>query len=183
MEKEPNDNEKEEEKGDEKEDGVPAVAKKRKVRPKFDANLLNDPKIGLEKLMRLFDKFDEVNPLEGKEGLAIMMRYYQQWLYHIFPADFGDMCWKIDQFPGTKKICRNFVDDKKGYDRFVGNDDFQGNETEPRDEEDTTEIVPPENHMVQQVAIPTPLPQEKAEDSQVGPEVDIEADILDLLDD
>ena len=109
--------------------------KSRKQTPKFDPKLLLDKDKGIEKLLRMFNKFDQGNPLEGKECLTIMMRYYQQWFYQLYPADFGDMCEKIDQFNGMRNICREFVDDRNGYSRYVQNIEDETESTNNKDNE------------------------------------------------
>jgi hypothetical protein len=47
------------------------------------------------------------------------MRTYQGWLYNLFAADFGDMCWKIGDRQHVKSVVRDFVWDKKGVSRVL----------------------------------------------------------------
>ncbi|OHT06537.1 hypothetical protein TRFO_25423 [Tritrichomonas foetus] len=115
------------------------IKKARKVAPKFNPATLNDPEKGLE---ALYKKIDRLNPniVHGdKESLSMLMRIYQQWLYQVFPADFGDMCWKISDMGPVKSAVRNFVFDKKGiersgFDREIGNS-FVDDDEAPQDEE------------------------------------------------
>lgn len=123
------------------------VKKARKVAPKFTPEMLNDPNTGLEALFKRVQRLDE-NTIKGnKESLDILMKIYQKWIFQVFPADFGDMCSKLNQLPAVKKIVKNFVFDKKGFnsissrilDNFIDSDD---DENEKKDEEN---FQPPPN--------------------------------------
>jgi hypothetical protein len=91
----------------------------RRVVPTFQAGMLNDPQKGLATLLHRFEKLDDSAFDGSPESLALMMRTYQGWLYNLFPADFGDMCWKIADRKQVKSIVRDFVWDKRGIRRIV----------------------------------------------------------------
>jgi hypothetical protein len=95
------------------------VKRARRVVPTFEASMLTDPQKGLELLLRKFEKMDETALDGSRESLSLMMRTYQSWLYHLFPADFGDMCWKIADRKNVKGVVRDFVWDKKGVNRDI----------------------------------------------------------------
>jgi hypothetical protein len=113
---------------------APKVKRARRVAPAFQPSMLSDPQKGLQALLHRFEKFDD-SALDGsRESLALMMRTYQGWLYNLFPADFGDMCWKIGDRKNVKLIVRDFVWDKKGFNRTIRRDtdpDGSDNEAPP----------------------------------------------------
>lgn len=164
-----------------------APAKPRRQARKFEANLLLDKDRGLEKLLRMFGKFDQSAPLEGREGLAIMMRYYQQWLYQLYPADFGDMCEKIGGYNGVRNICREFVDDRNGSGRYIqniedgeetGNTENNSNQSFLDDDDDLEVVNEEEGGSVENKQV---TPTNQNVEPQEDPEVD--AEILDLIGD
>lgn len=148
--------------------------KARKQTPKFESKLLLDKNKGFEKLLKMFNKFDENKPLEGKEGLAIMMRYYQQWFYQLYPADFGDMCEKIDQFNGVKNICREFVDDRNGYSRYVQNIEEENESTNDNNKDNKNKSFLDDDDDIEFV---------KGNNNQNHEDPEVEAEILDLIGD
>lgn len=100
---------------------VEKVKKARKMAPKFVPEMLNDKQKGLASLYKRVDKLDQNVTKGDKESLAILMRIYQQWIFQLFPADFGDMCSKLNQLPAVKKIVKTYVFEKKGFGTGVAN--------------------------------------------------------------
>lgn len=120
------------------------VKKARKVAPKFVPDMLNDPQKGLESLYKRVGRLDENTVKGNKESLAILMRIYQQWVFQLFPADFGDMCNKLNSLPSVKKIVKSFVFDKKGFnsisDRIL--DSFAFDEDDEKEKNDEENLQP-----------------------------------------
>ena len=120
--------------------------KARKVAPKFSPESLNDPTIGLSALYKKVERLNS-NTIRGdKESLSMLMRIYQQWIFQLFPADFGDMCNKLNSLPTVKRIVRNFIFDKKGFsiqanDRLL--EDFLGEENEDEKNENEEQVPKP----------------------------------------
>ena len=115
------------------------LKKARKPIPKLEASTLTDERRGLKPLYNKLLSLDD-NSLSGdKESLALLMRIYQQWLYGVFPGDFGDMCWKLPERKGVKGIVRDFVYDIKGLERLrnveMGASDDEADRNLPRAEE------------------------------------------------
>lgn len=116
------------------------VKKARKVAPKFSPEMLNDPNKGIEALYKRVEKLNDKNIKGNKESLAILMQIYQKWIFQLYNADFGDMCYKLNKLPSVKKIVKSFVFDKKGFnsisdrilDNFIDDDD---DENQKNDEE------------------------------------------------
>jgi hypothetical protein len=147
----------------------------RRVLPTFQASMLSDQDKGLEHLLRKFERIDDASLDGSRESLALLMRTYQGWVYDLFPADFGDMCWKMGDRKGVKNIVRDFIFDKKGFSRFIGNDGslIHGRPASPSSSDDDGEAGRP----------PTQPPASATKDgflSDGGDGADIE--ILDLFD-
>jgi hypothetical protein len=68
----------------------------RRVIPTFEASILNDPQKGLQSLLHKLEKIEDSALDAYRESVSLMMRIYQGWVYNLFTADFGDMCWKMD---------------------------------------------------------------------------------------
>lgn len=104
----------------EKTEDVPKRA--RRVIPKFEVSMLTNPTTGLAPFYEKCKRLDDASLSGDKESLAMVMRMYQQWFYRMFPADFGDMCWRVSSVKGVKSAVRDFVFDLRGLTRPVEGD-------------------------------------------------------------
>jgi hypothetical protein len=146
----------------------------RRVLPTFQASMLSDPDKGLECLLRKFERMDDASLDGSRESLALLMRTYQAWLYGLFPADFGDMCWKMGDRKGVKNIVRDFVFDKKGFSRFIGNDGepIHGQPKSSSSDDENPPAPPPQQPLKKDGFL-------SDDDDRVDP---ADAEILDLFD-
>ena len=92
----------------------------RRAIPKFELANLQDPEKGLSYFWQKCERLPDTSLAGDRESLSLLMRMYQHWLYRLFPADFGDMCWKIADRKGVKAYVRNFTFDVRGIDAAFG---------------------------------------------------------------
>ena len=178
-----------EKKTEEKKEDAP-VKKARRLAPKFNAQSLLDPEKGLDALYKKVERLNH-NIIHGdKESLAMLMRIYQQWIFQLFPADFGDMCWKLNETSAVKNIVRNYVFEKKGRtiverilddENFIDNDDenndeneYNGNSIQSRylddDDDDDIELA---NNQSNQISNNNPVPENNDSSNKEGEILDV----------